>query len=62
VTETLAAMVKAGKIRSFGFSEIAPSSLRRATAVQSEYLLSTRSPEMGLVQACAELGTSLVAF
>lgn len=68
VTETLAVMIKDGKIRSFGFSEIAPSSLRRAAkvhpvaAVQSEYSLSTRSPELGLVQACAELGTSLVAF
>lgn len=68
VTETLASFVKAGKIRSFGFSEIAPSSLRRAAsihhvaAVQSEYSLSVRSPELGLVQATAELGTALVAF
>ncbi|MEM7522963.1 MAG: aldo/keto reductase [Pseudomonadota bacterium] len=68
VTETLAALVKAGKCKSFGYSEIAPSSLRRAhavhpvAAVQSEYSLSTRSPEMGLVQTCAELGTALVAF
>ena len=68
VTETLAGLVKAGKTRSFGFSEIAPSSLRRAAAVhpvaavQSEYSLSTRSPELGLVQTCAELGTALVAF
>lgn len=68
VTETLAGFVKAGKIRAFGFSEIAPSSLRRAAAihpvaaVQSEYSLATRAPELGLVQACAELGTALVAF
>jgi aryl-alcohol dehydrogenase-like predicted oxidoreductase len=68
VTETLAGFVKAGKIRSFGFSEIAPSSLRRAAAVhpvaavQSEYSLATRAPELGLVQACRELGTALVAF
>lgn len=68
VTETLAGFVKAGKIRGFGFSEIAPSSLRRAAlvhpvaAVQSEYSLSTRSPELGLVQSCEALGTSLVAF
>ena len=68
VTETLASLVKAGKIRSFGFSEIAPSSLRRAAsihhvaAVQSEYSLSVRSPELGLVQTTAELGTALVAF
>ena len=68
VAETLAGFVKAGKIRQFGFSEIAPTSLARAAtvhpvgAIQSEYSLSTRSPEMGLVQKTAELGTTLVAF
>jgi aryl-alcohol dehydrogenase-like predicted oxidoreductase len=68
VTETLAGLVKSGKTKAIGFSEIAPTSLRRAhavhpvAAVQSEYSLSTRSPEMGLVQACAELGVGLVAF
>ncbi len=68
VTEGLVEIMKTGKIGSFGFSEIAPSSLRRAAsvhpvaAVQSEYSLQTRYPELGLVQACAELGTSLVAF
>ena len=68
VAETLAGFVKAGKIKSIGFSEIAPTSLRRAhavhpvAAVQSEYSLSTRSPELGLIQTCAEIGASLVAF
>ena len=68
VTETLAAIVKSGKIGGFGFSEIAPTSLRRAaavhhvTAVQSEYSLSVRSPELGLIQTTAALGTALVAF
>ncbi|MEP5728532.1 MAG: aldo/keto reductase [Sulfitobacter sp.] len=68
VTETMAGFVKAGKVKAIGFSEIAPTSLRRAhsvhpiSAVQSEYSLSTRSPEMGLVQTCAELNVSLVAF
>lgn len=68
VTQTLARFVKSGKAKSIGFSEIAPTSLRRAhavhpvAAVQSEYSLSTRSPEMGLVQTCAELGVALVAF
>ncbi|MEM7214118.1 MAG: aldo/keto reductase [Pseudomonadota bacterium] len=68
VTETLASLVKSGKTKAIGFSEIAPTSLRRAhqvypvAAVQSEYSLSTRSPEMGLVQTCAELGVALVAF
>ena len=32
------------------------------TAVQSEYSLSVRSPELGLLQATAALGTALVAF
>ncbi len=57
-----------GKTIGVGFSEIAPSSLRRAStevhvdAVQSEYSLGVRLPELGLVQTCAELGTALVAF
>lgn len=68
VTDTLVRLVKSGKIASFGFSEIAPTSLRRAAAVhpvaavQSEYSLSTRLPELGMVQACEALGTALVAF
>lgn len=68
VTGTLARLVEKGKTRAIGYSEIAPSSLRRAAAVypvaavQSEYSLSTRAPELGLVQTCAELGTTLVAF
>lgn len=68
VVETLAVLQAKGKTRAIGFCEIAPSSLRRAAAVhpvdavQSEYSLQTRAPELGLVQACAELGTALVAF
>ena len=68
VTETLAALVREGKIGGIGFSEIAPSSLRRAAgvhpimAVQSEYSLWTRQPELGMLQACKELGTTFVAF
>lgn len=64
----LAALVDNGKTKTIGFSEIAPSSLRRAAAehpiaaVQSEYSLASRAPDLGLVQACAELGTALVAF
>jgi aryl-alcohol dehydrogenase-like predicted oxidoreductase len=68
VTESLSKLVEKGKTKSIGFSEIAPSSLRRASqihhiaAIQSEYSLSTRAPEMGLVQTCKDLGTALVAF
>ena len=51
-----------------GFSEIAPFTLRRAAAVhpvravQNEYSLWTRMPELGLIDACRELGTAFVAF
>ncbi len=68
VAETLAGFIRSGKIKQFGFSEIAPTSLARASAVhpvgavQSEYSLSTRSPELGLTQKTAELGISLIAF
>ena len=68
VSETLASFVKEGKINQFGYSEIAPNSLDEASdihpvaAVQSEYSLSTRYPELGLVQKTKELKTSLVAF
>lgn len=67
-TETLAGLIAKGKIAAFGFSEIAPTSLRRAAAVhpvaavQSEYSLQTRLPELGLVQTCEDLATALVAF
>ena len=68
VMETLVDFKKAGKIKAIGLSEVAPSTLRRASAVhpvaavQSEYSLSTRQVELGMLQACAELGTAFVAF
>jgi aryl-alcohol dehydrogenase-like predicted oxidoreductase len=68
VMETLVRFKQEGKIGAIGLSEIAPSTLERATAVhpvaavQSEYSLWTRQPELGLVQACARRGTALVAF
>lgn len=64
----LGRLVEKGKTRAIGLSEVAPSTLRRAmtafpvAAVQSEYSLSTRFPDLGLVQACAELGVAFVAF
>ena len=68
VAQSLAELVKSGKTRQIGFSEIAPTSLELAhavqpvAAVQSEYSLATRAPELGLLQKCAELGTTMVAF
>ena len=64
----LGRLVEKGKARAIGLSEVAPSTLRRAmkafpvAAVQSEYSLATRYPDLGLVQTCAELGVAMVAF
>ena len=68
VTQTLSDFVKEGKINQIGFSEIAPSSLNKASkifpigAIQSEYSLSTRYPELGLLQKSEEIKATLVAF
>ena len=68
ITEGLARIVASGKARAIGFSEIAPATLHRANAVhpvaavQSEYSLQTRAPELGMVQACERTSTALVAF
>lgn len=68
VMETLMGFMAAGKIGGIGFSEIAPSSLRGAAAVgpvmavQSEYSLWTRLPELGMIQACEEVGAAFVPF
>ena len=68
VMETLLSFKQAGKIGGIGFSEISPSSLRRAAAVgpvmavQSEYSLWSRQPELGMIQACEEVGSTFVPF
>ena len=68
VSAVLAGIVASGKARATGFSEIAPASLLRAhavhpvAAVQSEYSLQTRAPDLGLRQACDRIGAALVAF
>lgn len=64
----LADLVKQGKIRAVGLSEVSAATLRRAhtvhpiAAVQSEYSLWTRHPELGVLDACRETGAALVAF
>jgi aryl-alcohol dehydrogenase-like predicted oxidoreductase len=71
IEETVGAMaelVKEGKVRYVGLSEAAPATLRRAAkvhpiaALQSEYSLWTRDPEDGALEACRELGVTLVAY
>jgi aryl-alcohol dehydrogenase-like predicted oxidoreductase len=64
----LADLVREGKVRSIGLSEVSAQTLRRAHAVhpiaalQTEYSLWTRNPELGVLAACRELGTAFVAF
>lgn len=64
----LADLVQAGKIRAIGLSEVSATTLRRAhavhpvAAVQSEYSLWTREPEIAVLDACRELGVAFVAF
>lgn len=68
VMGTLLKFKQEGKIGGIGFSEISPSSLRRAhavhpvMAVQSEYSLWVRMPELGMIQACKDLGVAFVPF
>lgn len=64
----LSDLVKQGLIRSIGLSEISAATLRKAhavhpiAAVQTEYSLWTRNPEIAVLQACKELGVAFVAF
>ena len=64
----LSDLVKAGKIGSYGLSEMSAQTLRRAHAVhpcaamQTEYSPMTRNPEIAVLDACKELGVTFVAF
>lgn len=64
----LADLVREGKVRSIGLSEVSAATLRRAHAVhpisalQTEYSLWTRNPEIAVLEACREIGAAFVAF
>jgi aryl-alcohol dehydrogenase-like predicted oxidoreductase len=64
----LADLVKQGKIGSIGLSEMSAETLRKASvvhpiaAMQTEYSPQTRNPELGVLAACKEVGTTFVAF
>ena len=64
----LADLQRQGKIRAIGLSEVGATSLRKAHAVhpiaalQSEYSLWTRNPELAVLEECRRLGITLVAF
>ncbi|MFL6428480.1 MAG: aldo/keto reductase [Acidobacteriaceae bacterium] len=71
IEETVGAMaelVRLGKVRHLGLSEVSPESVRRAhaihpiSAVQTEYSLWSREPEQALLPVLRELGIALVAY
>ncbi|HTD94521.1 MAG TPA: aldo/keto reductase [Chitinophagaceae bacterium] len=71
IEETVGAMgelVKQGKIRGIGLSEVSAETLRKAhsthpiTAIQSEYSLWSREPEDEVLKTCKELGIAFVAY
>lgn len=72
IEETVGAMaelVRIGKARHIGLSEVSEATLRKAhsvariSSVQSEYSLWTREPEQdGVLEACKELGIGFLAY
>ena len=64
----LSRLVERGHVRTIGLSEVSATTLRRAHAVhpiaalQTEYSLWTRNPEIAVLDACKELGIAFVAF
>ena len=71
IEDTIGAMadlVRQGKVLHLGLSEAAPATIRRACAVhpiaalQTEYSLWTRDPEVEVLPTCRELGVGFVAY
>ncbi len=64
----MAQLVKQGKIRGIGLSEVSSTTIRKAhaihpiTAVQTEYSLWSRDPEEDILKTCKELGIAFVAY
>lgn len=64
----LSRLVEQGKIRAVGLSEVSAATLEKAhavhpiAAVQTEYSLWTRNPEIAVLQKTRELGAAFVAF
>jgi aryl-alcohol dehydrogenase-like predicted oxidoreductase len=71
IEETVGAMarlVEEGKVRFLGLSEAAPATLERAhgvhpiSALQTEYSLWSRDPELEILPTCRRLGVAFVAY
>lgn len=68
IVGTMSDLVKQGKIKHIGLSEVNADTLRRAHAVhpisalQTEYSLWSRDPEHEIFEVCKELGITFVAY
>ncbi len=68
VAGTVKELIKEGKARHFGLSEVAPATIRRAhaeqpvSALQSEYSLVQRALEHEVLDTCEELGIGFVPW
>jgi aryl-alcohol dehydrogenase-like predicted oxidoreductase len=68
IVGTMSDLVKQGKVKHIGLSEVNAETLRRAHAVhpiaalQSEYSLWSREPEQEIFEVCKELGITFVAY
>ena len=64
----MADLVRAGKLRQLGLSEVAARTLRKAhavhpiSAVQAEYSLWTREAKIAVLDTCREIGAAFVGF
>lgn len=68
VAGTVKDLIKAGKVKNFGLSEVSVDTIRKAhaiqplTAIQSEYSLMWKLPEKGVLAVCEELGIGFVPY
>ncbi|MBK6478971.1 MAG: aldo/keto reductase [Saprospiraceae bacterium] len=68
IVEAMADLVKQGKVKFIGLSEVNAQTIRRAhkvhpiTAIQIEYSLWSREPEHELLKVCKELGITFVSY
>jgi aryl-alcohol dehydrogenase-like predicted oxidoreductase len=68
IVGAMSELVKEGKVKYLGLSEVDAATLRRAhkihpiTALQTEYSLWSREPEQELFEVCKELGITFVSY
>jgi aryl-alcohol dehydrogenase-like predicted oxidoreductase len=68
IVGAMSELVKQGKVKYLGLSEVSAETIRRAhqvhpiTAIQTEYSLWSREPEQEVLAVCKELGITFVAY